>query len=252
MLHFSETEINENEPILFIHGIGAGRWMWWQQEKAFSDYPIILVDLPGHGKSVSVPWISLMDTTDMIAKEVIKNRTVHVVGISLGGHVALELAKRHPDKILSAFISGITATPMRFQFLLKMQSRIVQREIQNERYLNRVARDYYHLPPDKAAEFRANYQLLTRKTYETIWKEIMQFQLDQSYGNIAVPCLFTAGDQESPGILEAVSLAPELVPNSVGRLIPGAQHAWPVQKAHEFNQLLRDWLNCLPHEKHGE
>ena len=106
-----------------------------QQEKAFSDYPIILVDLPGHGKSVSTPWISLMDTTDLIAREVLKNRAVHVVGISLGGHVALELAKRYPEKIPSAFISGITATPMHFQFFLKLQSRIVQRGIHNDRYL---------------------------------------------------------------------------------------------------------------------
>lgn len=248
MINFSETVVDGNEPILFIHGIGASGWMWWQQEKAFPDYPIILVDLPGHGKNISVPWVSLMDTTDLIAKEVIQNRTVHVVGLSLGGHVALELAKWYPDQILSAFISGITATPMRFQFFLKMQSRIVQRRIQNDRTLNRVARDYYHLPPDKISDFIANYQLLTSETYESIWKEIMQFQLDQSYEKIMVPCLFAAGDQEARGISETVDLAPKFIPNSVGRLIPGAQHAWPVQKAPEFNRLLRDWLDCLNDE----
>lgn len=252
MLHFSETEVNENDPILFIHGIGASRWMWWQQEKAFSDYPIILVDLPGHGKSVSVPWASLTDATDLIAREVLGNRAVHVVGISLGGHVALELAKRYPEKILSAFISGITATPMRFQFFYKIQFRIVQRGIHNDRYLHKIAREYYHLPPNKVSDFITNYRLLTSETYETIWTEIMQFRLDQSYGKITAPCLFAAGDQESHGILEAVKIAPEFIPNSVGRLIPGAQHAWPVQKAHEFNQLLRAWLNCLHDEKHGE
>lgn len=200
MLHFSETEVNENDPILFIHGIGASRWMWWQQEKAFSDYPIILVDLPGHGKSVSVLWTSLRDATDLIAREILGNRAVHVVGI----------------------------------------------------YLHKIAREYYHLPPNKVSDFITNYRLLTSETYETIWKEIMQFRLDQSYGKITAPCLFAAGDQESHGILEAVKIAPEFIPNSVGRLIPGAQHAWPVQKAHEFNQLLRAWLNCLHDEKHGE
>ncbi|WP_203339520.1 alpha/beta fold hydrolase [Planococcus beijingensis] len=248
MLNFSETEANENEPILFIHGIGASRWMWWQQEKAFSDYPIILVDLPGHGKSVSTPWISLMGTTDLIAKDVLKNRAAHVVGISLGGHIALELAKQYPEKVLSAFISGITVTLMHFQFFLKLQSRIVQRGIHNDRYLHKIAREYYRLPADKTADFITNYQLLTSETYETIWKEIMQFHLDQSYGKIAAPCMFAAGDQESRGILEAVDLAPKLIPNSVGRLVPGAQHAWPVQKAPEFNRLLREWLDCF----HGE
>lgn len=242
MVEYQETECNGTEAILFIHGIGASRWMWWQQEIAFSDYHVILVDLPGHGKSASTPWTSLADTTDLIAQQVIKNRVVHVVGISLGGHVALELAKHYPEKVLSTFVSGITAKPMPFQFLLKTQSRLVQRGIQNERHLNKLARGYYCLPPDKIPEFKKNYQLLSRETYETIWKEIMQFRLDASYGAIANPCLIAAGDEESHGILESIELAPQFMPNAVGRLIPGAQHAWPVQKPHLFNHILRDWL----------
>ncbi|WP_142829679.1 alpha/beta fold hydrolase [Planococcus soli] len=100
MLNFVETESKGNQSILFIHGIGASSWMWWQQEPAFSDYQLVLVDLPGHGKSRSTPWTGLADATDLIAHQVIGNRSVHVVGISLGGHVALELAKRYPKKLL--------------------------------------------------------------------------------------------------------------------------------------------------------
>lgn len=243
MLNYAETQSKGNDPILFIHGIGASSWMWWQQKPAFSDYPLILVDLPGHGKSVLTPWISLTETTDLIAHQVIGNRQVHVVGISLGGHIALELAKRYPEKILSAFISGITVKPMPFQFFLKVQSRVVQRGVLNERYLHKLASQYYQLPQDKTRDFITNYQLLTRETYEIIWKEIMNFSLDESYGHITSPCLIIAGDQESRGILESVEAAPQFMPNAAGRLIPDAQHAWPVQKAHLFNRTLRDWLD---------
>ncbi|HSP21255.1 MAG TPA: alpha/beta hydrolase [Planococcus sp. (in: firmicutes)] len=242
MIDYEESAFNGNESILFIHGIGASRWMWWQQEVAFPDYQVILADLPGHGKSVSTPWKGLADTTDLIAQHVIKNRRVHVVGISLGGHVALELAKRYPEKVLSLFISGITVKPMHFQFLLKLQSRLVQRGIQNERYLAKLAREHYHLPQDKIADFITNYQLLTPETYETIWKEIVKFRLDESYGDIAAPCLIAAGDKESHGILESVEIAPQFISTAVGKLIPGAQHDWPVQHAHQFNQMLREWL----------
>lgn len=248
MINYVETRLVGNEPILFLHGLGASRWMWWQQEAAFSDYPLILPDLPGHGKSISIPWISLADTTDLIAHEVIKNRKVHVVGISLGGHVALELAKQFPEKTLSTFISGITVKPMHFQFLLKVQSLAVQRGIQNERYLNKIAREYYQLPPEKIPVFIMNYQLLTQKTYETIWKEVMPFRLDESYEKITSPCFIVAGDQESRGILESVQLAPQFIPNAKGRIISGAQHAWPVQKAQLFNRVLRDWLNHISME----
>lgn len=242
MIDFTETEKNGNKSILFLHGLGASRWMWWQQVAAFPDYQVILPDLPGHGKSVSTPWKSLADTTDLIAQHVINNRKVHIVGISLGGHVALEIAKRDPEKVLSLFITGITVKPMHFQYLLKLQSRLVQRGLQNEQYLIKLAREHYQLPPDKIADFITNYQLLTPLTYETIWKEIMQFRLDESYRDIAAPCLIAAGDKESRGILESVELAPQFMPTAVGKLIPGAEHDWPVQQAHLFNRLLREWL----------
>ncbi|MEZ0480347.1 alpha/beta fold hydrolase [Planococcus sp. SSTMD024] len=50
MIAYSESTFTEAEPILFIHGLGASSWMWWQQEHAFSDRQLIMVDLPGHGK----------------------------------------------------------------------------------------------------------------------------------------------------------------------------------------------------------
>jgi pimeloyl-ACP methyl ester carboxylesterase len=242
MIDYTETEPTENEPILFIHGIGASRWMWWQQAEAFTDYQLIMVDLPGHGKSAATPWVSLADTIDQIAQHVIKMRSVHVVGISLGGHVALELAKHYPEKILSIFISGITVQPMNFQFLMKLQSRLVQRNIKNDRYLLKLAREYYYLPEEKITDFITNYQLLTSETYETIWKEIMPFRLNESYEQITIPCFITAGSKESRGIVKSVEIAPAVIPNATGRLISGARHAWPVQEAPLFNRILREWL----------
>lgn len=242
MLNYQVTQSNGQESILFIHGIGASSWMWWQQLPAFSDYKIITVDLPGHGKSAHIPWTSLAATADLIAEHVLQDRIVHVVGLSLGGHVALELAKRYPEKIMSTFVTGITVKPMSFQFLIPLQSRLVQKQIHNTSYLRELAHDYYQLPSDKIAEFIENYQLLTKENYETIWKEIAQFHLDGSYESIAKPCLIAAGSQESSGILDSIQIAPKIIPSAEGHLIPNAHHAWPVQNATLFNQILRDWL----------
>lgn len=242
-LHYEEVRNTGKESILFIHGIGASQWTWWQQLPVFSEnYQIITVDLPGHGKSVSTPWVSLNNTTKLIAEQIIKDRIVHVVGLSLGGHVALELAKHYPKNIFSLFTSGITVKPMQFQFFLKLQSWFVQRSQQNNQHLNKLAREYYQLPENKIDEFTTNYQLLTRDTYETIFKELMQFRLDQSYKMIKKPSLFVAGEKESQNILETIKIAPTILPNAKGKIIPNALHAWPVQDPVQFNQVLKEWL----------
>src|SRR4051812_48129227 len=90
---------NPNAPsIIFIHGVGVSGWMWKTQIAAFSDFHCLNVDLPGHGKSNHVPWVSLADTADQIAA-VIRSRgtngRAHVVGLSLGGHIAMSLLERH-------------------------------------------------------------------------------------------------------------------------------------------------------------
>ena len=217
--------------------------MWWQQFDVFNDYQICLVDLPGHGKNADIPWIDLATTTQMIAEDVIGNQRAHIVGISLGGHVALEIAKHYPQKVKSTFISGITVNPMSFKFLMPIQSRLVQRSLSNTDYLYRLAKENYHLPENKIEEFIRNYQLLTRENYEAIGYEIMDFRLDESYAVIKHPILFVAGDQESSGILKSLKVAPKIIRGAVTAEIPIAQHIWPVQMPKEFNHILKEWVS---------
>lgn len=233
----------DKEMIVFIHGIGASSWMWWQQLDAFNDYQICLVDLPGHGENADIPWIDLATTTQMIAEDVIGNQRAHIVGISLGGHVALEIAKHYPQKVKSTFISGITVKPMRFKFLMPIQSRLVQQSLSKSDYLYRLAKKNYHLPENKIEEFIRNYQLLTRENYEAIGYEIMDFRLDESYAVIKHPILFVAGDQESSGILKSLKVAPKIIRGAVTAEIPNAQHIWPVQMSKEFNHILKEWVS---------
>lgn len=231
------------EMIVFIHGIGASSWCWWQSIDYFKeDYQVCLVDLPGHGKNAQIPWTDLGTISKMMVEEVIRDQKVHLVGLSLGGHVALEIAKLYPDKVKSAFISGITIKPMPFKFLLPLQSRLLQRSLKNTERLARLGRSY-GLPSYKINDFIENYHLLTKENYEVIFYEIMQFRLDKSYSSIEVPLLFVAGDQDSRKILQTLEVAPQIIKGAQSAKIPNAQHGWPVQKPNEFNRILKEWLD---------
>src|SRR5690606_6613765 len=108
--------------IVFMHGIGTSGWMWHPQIAALSDYHCLNVDLPGHGKSNQVEWISFADAADQVAALIhaqATNGRAHIVGLSLGGHVALVLLERHSAVVDRAIISGVTAEPMPNRWLLK-------------------------------------------------------------------------------------------------------------------------------------
>lgn len=88
------------EPIVLLHGISHRRQAWQHVVPLLArEYEVIPVDLPGHGESDDLPDdydgrpAALADAVDAFVVEAGLGRP-HVVGNSLGGLVALELASR--------------------------------------------------------------------------------------------------------------------------------------------------------------
>jgi pimeloyl-ACP methyl ester carboxylesterase len=94
--------------ILLVHGSVVTRKMWLPQLRGLSDtYQVIAPDLPGHGALAHVPFTfaSAVDSlADIIVKEA-RGRAL-VAGLSLGGYVTMELARRSPDLVAGLVLSG--------------------------------------------------------------------------------------------------------------------------------------------------
>jgi len=90
-------EVNgKGQPLLFIHGLGSSARDWELQVKEFSKtYQVITFDLRGHGQSdkpagpYSLPMFAA-DTAGLLKSFAVES--AHVVGLSLGGGVAFQLA----------------------------------------------------------------------------------------------------------------------------------------------------------------
>ena len=95
----------EGAPVLFIHGFGADRLSWLATAPAlFERHDVWTVDLPGHGAAPAETGDgSLATLADAVAAAAapLGDRGLHLVGHSLGGGIALELARRRPDGIRS-------------------------------------------------------------------------------------------------------------------------------------------------------
>ncbi|MGH9710740.1 MAG: alpha/beta fold hydrolase, partial [Candidatus Acidiferrales bacterium] len=140
--------------IVFVHGMRVTRKMWKPQMKRLSDaYRLIALDLPGHGALSHVPF-RLDDAVTTIA-EVIKreapNARVIVVGISLGGYVAMEFGARHPEMAAGLVIASASVEPrgwhtIPYHFVAAAMDKLP------EPWLNRISRTFFQIvyPPEKA------------------------------------------------------------------------------------------------------
>ena len=103
-------------PVLLLHGLGASKVSFLPTLDGLSADPadadgtrfeVHAIDLPGFGKSSKPPPIgrrySMSWMADVVHGYLISNglRDAHVVGNSMGGRIATELALRHPRSVRS-------------------------------------------------------------------------------------------------------------------------------------------------------
>lgn len=120
-IRYLDTQSTGN-PILLVHGLGGSIESWINNINPISteQLRVIVLDLPGFGFS-DKPKInySISFYTTFVAKFLNSLKicsSVSIVGCSLGGHIAAEVALNHPDLVSKlVLISPAGALPVSFR-----------------------------------------------------------------------------------------------------------------------------------------
>ncbi len=234
--------------IVFLHGIGTSGWMWAPQIAALDDFHCLNVDLPGHGQSNRVPWVSLRDTARQIAAIIEAHATrgrAHVVGLSLGGYLGLALLERHAEVLDRVVMSGVTAAPMPNRALLRPQLALLS-VLLKRRWLARQQAQALHLSPEMQAAFTANLQALSMPAYRRIYTEAAYYRVPPSLRSVDTYTLVVAGSREAKIITDAVCVIAGMLPHAEGRFAPGLGHGWNIEDPDLFSAMVRAWITGKP------
>jgi pimeloyl-ACP methyl ester carboxylesterase len=102
-LHFHDGG-RGREAVLLVHGFGFGALETWEHQVPYlaPRYRVVAPDLYGFGKSQARrPVETAADEADALVEllDHLRIARAHVVGVSFGGYVALQLALRHPGRV---------------------------------------------------------------------------------------------------------------------------------------------------------
>jgi len=95
-------------PLLVLHGASGAQWLPFMQ-KLSETFDVIAPEYPGFGESDTPDWL---DTVHDLAyfhldlMQELKLDDVHLVGLSLGGWIAAELAVRSTARLASLTLAG--------------------------------------------------------------------------------------------------------------------------------------------------
>jgi pimeloyl-ACP methyl ester carboxylesterase len=236
------------DPVVFLHAGGLDARMWEAQVAAFAvSHTVIRCDLRGSGQSAParVPFSASDDVIAVLRHLGIERASV--VGASLGGRTAIDLAIEHPEAVdrlvlVSAGLSG-------FEFSAQYQQDIVDvlgpLATGNEIGYVEAFLDSSLGPRVEDAQPLVARMLLDNQGLFTGGAALLR-TLDppamDRLGAIIAPTLVVAGEYDHPDILAIASLLAERIENARAVVIPGAGHMANLDAPEEFNRLVLGFL----------
>lgn len=108
------SRADDQPTIVFLHGTRLTGASWAAQVAELAEeFHCLVPDLPGHGTAADLDFTlagAAERVAELIEGEAHGGRAI-VVGLSLGGYVAMDVAARWPERVRGLVISGATAEP---------------------------------------------------------------------------------------------------------------------------------------------
>ncbi len=237
--------------VLMLHGLGSRGEDWGFQIEALQDkYRVLTLDLRGHGFSPSTPgWPTLRDLAADVASllQQIGEQRAHVVGLSLGGGVALQMSIDFPGQVESLTIVNAAATLrvpfrrfpsafMRLALLLTGHRRRLGKRVAVGLF---PGADQLQLREVAAERMAEN----TRLNYIKAILAILRFDMRKEVHLIEVPTLVVAGRLDRTVPLRSKVALAQAVPGARLEVIENSGHATPLDAPDEFNRILLEFIS---------
>jgi pimeloyl-ACP methyl ester carboxylesterase len=230
-------------PLVFLHGAGGHTgWMGFLDELA-REYHVFAPEHPGFGRSDDPPWLDGVGDLAYFYLDFLETLgldRVHLIGTSLGGWIAAELAVRNTSRLASLTLVGavgITAAgqPIDDIFRLPVDENLRRFYADPERAARRLA-DMANIDMAVAAKNRAT---VTRLAYRPRFHNP---DLAKWLHRIDVPTLLLWGAQDGlvpPKFGEAYRA---LIPDAQLVVLDGAGHAPFDEQKEAFLAALRAFI----------
>jgi pimeloyl-ACP methyl ester carboxylesterase len=256
------VELGDGPPILFVHGL-SGCWQNWliQLTELAASHRVIAVDLPGFGASelpareISIPGyaVFLDRVCDLLGVE----EPLTVVGNSMGGFVAAELAIAVPervDRLVLVSAAGVSINRLRRQPTLTVARGIgvvtawaVSRHetLARRPRLRRAALQFAIRHPERLSAPLA-FELMSgsgRAGFVPALAACIGHPIRDRLAQIACPTLIVWGEDDRVIPVKDAGRFERLIPGARAVVLPDTGHVAMIERPVLFNGLLERFLS---------
>jgi pimeloyl-ACP methyl ester carboxylesterase len=218
------------DPLVLVHGLsGSGRW--WRRNLAAlaGERRVYAVDLVGFGGSRGGLRVPLREAARYLGRwmEALGLAEAAVVGHSMGGFVAADLAAEEPDRVSKLVLVAAAAAPFRYSY---------------RGHLGSVRHNALRLPLSFLPVLLADSLRAGPLTILRAGRELLASDIRVKLGTIVAPTLIIWGERDRLVPPEVGEQLRSVVPNAELATIRGAGHLPMWERPAEFNRLVLEFL----------
>ncbi len=232
------------DPLLFLHSEGGGKpWAVFHEALA-SRFDLIAPDLPGFSRSPRPEWLDGIDDLVYFCLELMDNlgiESLPVVGESLGGWLAAEVAAHHPERVerlaLLAPI-GLEILEERYADIFSMNPHELAEVLFHD---PARAREFFPADPDLEfiAEAYSDRTTFARLCWTTSYTNP---KLGERLYRVKAPTLLLWGDSDGIVPIAYAERWRELLPDAELKVIERCGHAVTLDCGEKAAELVTSFL----------
>jgi 3-oxoadipate enol-lactonase len=252
-LHYTDSGLEHASPVIYIHGFPFSHEMWSEQIQLLADtHRVIAYDVRGHGKSELGDSHVLIDflVDDLFAlMDHIGVSSANIVGLSMGGYIALRGIEREPERFLSLILADTKSDTDPNEAKIKRADAI--RTIKNEgiktfadNFLKSVfAQDSFVKRPDAVRKIRTIIEQTSPDTLcSTLIALAARTDTTESLSKISVPVLILVGSEDKLTPPAAAQAMANRIRDAQIHILPDAAHMSNLENSELFNMHLRNFF----------
>jgi pimeloyl-ACP methyl ester carboxylesterase len=231
--------------IVFVHGIRVTRRQWLPQVRDLADtYRVVAIDLPGHGTQSGEPFTlkSAVAQLGSIIDEAAGGRAL-IVGLSLGGYVAMEFAAGSPERVAGLVLTGASANPRGVLAVIPPTLALFMRAV-GDRWLTFVDQINFRIRyGEEFAEEQIDAGFYFKATQEALW-QLRGKDFRRRLTAYPGPVLLLNGERDIMFRIQELNFLTS-APDARLQLVRGAGHVANLEAPEAYNRALRRFARSL-------
>jgi 3-oxoadipate enol-lactonase len=240
------------EPlVVLVHAVGVDLTYWGDQiEMLQASFDVVAYDLPGHGGSAKpAKGFGFTDAVATLTKVIVDAAAgpAHIVGLSVGGMIAQNLALARPDLVRSlALVDTISTFPDAVRTALLDRARLTRTEgmgaILKQTLERWFTEDFIKRRPDVLDRVTKTLLADDPEIHAGMWEMIATLDTAPRLASLDRPSLVVVGEHDPTTPVAASRAIAERIPDAVLHTVPGASHMAPLEKPRQVNEILQGFL----------